>query len=563
MTLLGRFFIFAFILAGQLGSSLLPLAVAEPVAAPVEIRKYLRKIIGTEAGNGQFICRGQVICTAPIIPSFYEGRDFQPYWSNNGQLGTSTNELVAALANADADGLRPADYHLYTIRFLLNKLDRLQGEGKFLDTEELVDLDLLLTDAFFLYGSHLLRGRINPETIDEQWINGNSTVDLAAILEEALLYDGVAVALKRLRPPHDGYRRMIEVLARLRAIASRGGWPVVGNGSNLQKGIQHRRVYALRQRLIFSGDYDSSGITSENLFDEKLADAVQRFQQRHGLKVDGVVGKRTLAALNVSVGSRIRQIKTNMERWRWIPHELGRRYILVNIAGFSLKIVENSQTVLESRVVVGKPHRSTPVFSDKVEYLVLNPYWYLPETIIVEDVVPKIIENPDYLARKKIKVFAVGSDETQELDPAAIDWFEVSRKNLPYKLRQESGPTNVLGRVKIMFPNKFSVYLHDTPSQELFQKTSRDFSSGCIRVEKSLELVSYLLGNDSLWSLENIRASMKSSKRQVVTLAEQIPIHILYWTAWVDVVGKIHFRNDIYGRDKLLATALDGMVSPP
>ncbi|MEN8258755.1 MAG: L,D-transpeptidase family protein [Thermodesulfobacteriota bacterium] len=557
MTLLGRFFIFVFMLTGQLASSTLSLA------APAEIQNYLRKMIEAEAGNGQFICRGQAICAAPIIPLFYERRAFQPCWSRNGQISANAAELIDALSNADAEGLRPADYHLYTIRLLLSKLDRLQGEGNFLASEELVDLDLLLTDAFFLYGSHLLKGRINPETIDEQWVSGDSTADLAAILEEALNSRGLATALQRLRPPHDGYRRMIEALANLRDIASRGGWPVVGTGFSLQKGVRHRRVYALRQRLMLSGDYDASVITSENLFGEKLDAAVYRFQKRHGLETDGIVGPKTLAALNVPVEIRMRQIKTNMERWRWIPHDLGRRYILVNIADFTLKVFDNSQKVLESRVVVGKPHRSTPLFSDSVEYLVINPYWYLPETIIVEDVAPKIISDPDYLARQRIKVFAMGSNERQELDPAAIDWAGISKENLPYKLRQEPGPLNALGRVKIMFPNKFSIYLHDTPRQELFQKTARDFSSGCIRVENSVELASYLLGNDPLWSMEHIIAKMESGQRQGVTLPEQMPIHILYWTAWGDEEGRMHFRKDVYDRDKLLATALDGMVSPP
>ncbi len=563
MTILSRLFIFILFLLGQLGSAAFFGAQAEPVEAPVEIQKHLREMIEAEVGNGQFICRGRAICAAPIIPLFYERRGFQPCWSRNGQLDVNTTELVAALTNADADGLRSTDYHLYTIRYLLSKLDRLQGEGKTLAPDELVDLDLLLTDAFFLYGSHLLKGRINPETIDEQWVTADNTVDLAAILEEALANEGVTIALQSLRPPHGGYKRMAKALARLQDIASRGGWPAVGNGSNLQEGVSHRRVYALRQRLMLSGDYNYTEATTGNLFDEKLTNAVLRFQQRHGLEVDGIVGQQTLVALNVPVESRIQQIKTNMERWRWVPHELGSRYILVNIADFSLKVLEDGQKVLESRVVVGKPHRSTPVFSDNVEYLIFNPYWYLPETIIVEDVVPKIIEDPDYLARKGIKVFAHKSDETQELDPAAIDWAKVSKKNLQYKLRQDSGPLKVLGRVKIMFPNKFSVYLHDTPRQELFQKTARDFSSGCIRVEKSIELVSYLLKNDPLWSMEHIRAIMESGDRQYVAVAEEVPIHILYWTAWADEEGRMHFRKDIYGRDKLLATALSGMVVSP
>ncbi|MEN8135351.1 MAG: L,D-transpeptidase family protein [Thermodesulfobacteriota bacterium] len=570
MTLFGRFLILAFMLLGQLSSSALPwaatepMAVAEPMAAPMEIREYLRQRLEVETGSRQFICRGETICTAQLIRRFYERRAFQPSWSNNGQLATHITELVVALNNADVEGLRPADYHLYSIKSLLGKLARLQGEGKSLALEDLVDLDLLLTDAFLAYASNLINGRINPEAIHEQWIPYNHGDDLVAILDEALSSSqGVAATLQGLRPPHDGYRRMMEALADLRDIARMGGWPMVEDGFNLQQGMRHRRVHALRQRLMISGDYDAPVMANENLFDEKLAAAVHRFQQRHGLKADGLVGPETLAALNVPVAKRLRQIKLNMERWRWIPHNLGRRYILVNIADFSLKVFEDSQKILETRVVVGKFHRSTPVFSDRVEYLVINPYWYLPATIIVEDVVPKILANPNYLAQKRIKIFAAGSNETQELEPTAIDWTGISKENLPYKLRQEPGPSNVLGRVKVMFPNKFAVYLHDTPGQGLFRKTARDFSSGCIRLEKPVELAAYLLGDDPLWSRENILATMASGERQVVTLPEQVPIHILYWTAWSDKDGRMHFRNDIYDRDKQLLAALDGVVPQP
>lgn len=555
MTLFRCFFTVAFLLLGQVMGAALPGVAAEPGA----MEASLRTMIAAEGANQQFICRGRTICTASIIPLFYERRGFQPCWSRDGRLNAESRELIGALVRADAEGLRPADYHLYSITYLLSKYERLEAEGRLLTQAELVDLELLLTDAFFLYGSHLLKGRINPETIDEQWFPGDAGLDLAAVLEEGLAAHDVTGALQRLRPPHAGYQKMVEALAALRAIAARGGWPVVGDGGNLSQGMRHRRVYALRQRLMVSGDYEAWQVTSDNLFDDQLALAVRRFQARHGLAVDGVVGRETLAALNVPVESRLRQIIANLERWRWIPHDLGRRYIFVNIADFTLQIIENGQTVLASRVVVGQRQRSTPAFSGIVEYLVLNPYWYLPETIIVEDVAPEMRKNPAYLQQKKIRVFAAGSQEGQELDPATIDWSRLSKENLPYTLRQEPGAWNALGRVKIMFPNKFSIYLHDTPSLELFDKNARDFSSGCIRVENPQEIVAYLLKTSPLWSREAIQASLATGRQQVVFLPEQVPIHILYWTAWGDDKGGIQFRNDIYGRDKVLVTALDGL----
>lgn len=565
MILFTRFLIAASLLIGQLwgGPTLIAAADTVPVASSLEIQESLRKRIEAEKGNHQFICRGEVECPPLFILRFYERRNFQPAWSINGQISPYTDDLVTVLSNVATEGLRPADYHLYTIKFLLNRFTQLQDEGKKLSLEELVDLDFLLTDAFLLYGSHLLNGRVNPEDINEQWVSYDHASDLAVILDEAISSQTMQSTLDGLRSSHDGYLKMIKALANFRSIAKKGGWPVIGAGFNLRKGVHHRRVYALRERLVISGDYESTGINDGNYFDEKLADAVHLFQQRHGLDMDGIVGPATLAALNVPVERRIRQIELNMERWRWISHNLGQRYILVNIADFNLKVIEDSKERLEMRVVVGKPHRSTPIFSDMVEYLVVNPYWYLPKTIVVEDVVPSVLADPDYLIKKEIKVFAAGSNETHEVESTEIDWTMINTNNLPYKLRQEPGLHNALGRVKIMFPNRFSVYLHDTPRQELFRKTARDFSSGCIRLEKPVELVAYLLGNDPKWSLENITNNMESGERQVISLSEQIPIHILYWTAWVGEDGKINFRKDIYNRDEMLVAALDGIAPQP
>jgi murein L,D-transpeptidase YcbB/YkuD len=565
MTFFRHCLILGFMLIGQLAGPDLccPWVTTEPLAPPVELQGGLPKIIKTETGNRQLFCRGEAICTAQLMPLFYERRGFRPGWSREGRVSPQTRELVVILANVAAEGLHPDDYHLHGISFLLNKLNQLQVEGKLLTPAELVDLDLLLTDAFFLYGSHLRNGRTNHEAIYDLWDIDDYPPDLAVILDEALSSYGVATALHRLRPSHAGYRMMMAALVRLRNIADRGGWPMVGPGQKLKKGTRHSRVHALRQRLMISGDYDVSGLAGEEFFDEKLAAAVRLFQRRHGLEVDGIVGPETLAALNVPVESRVQQIEANLERCRWLPHNLGRSYIMVNIADFSLKVVENSQEVMAMRVVVGKPLRRTPIFSDRVEYLVINPFWYLPETIIIEDVVPNILKSPDYLTRKMIKVFAAGGEEKQEIDPGAINWAGISRDNLPYKLRQEPGALNALGRVKIMFPNKFSIYLHDTPSRELFRQSVRDFSSGCIRVEKPVELVAYLLKNDRLWSREKVLASMASGKRQVVSLPEHMPIHIVYRTAWGDEDGKIHFRKDIYERDKLLALSLDRMGKQP
>jgi L,D-transpeptidase YcbB len=258
---------------------------------------------------------------------------------------------------------------------------------------------------------------------------------------------------------------------------------------------------------------------------------------------------------------RVRQIELNMERWRWLPQTLGERYVLVNIANFALDVVEHGQSVLAMRAVVGRPARQTPFFSADMTYLVLSPHWYVPPTIAIQDKLPLIRRNPAYVARQNFKLFRHGAGGMARVDPRSVDWSSVGARNFPYQLRQEPGPQNALGRVKFMLPNPHDVYLHDIPSRELFAKTERAFSSGCIRLEKPLELAQYLLRDDPRWSQQKILASIKRGTEQVVQLPISIPVHLLYWTAWVNEDGVVHFRKDIYERDKVLDEALQKSFS--
>jgi len=309
---------------------------------------------------------------------------------------------------------------------------------------------------------------------------------------------------------------------------------------------------------MLSGDLeeDAEG-GGDDFFDRGLELAVRRFQKRHGLTDDGVVGPATLEALNVPVAERLRQIELNLERWRWLPEDLGRRYILVNIADFELEVVEDGRRVLAMRVVTGKKMRLTPVFSGRMTYLVLNPYWHIPHKIAVKDVLPRIKRDPGYLVRQGIRVFESWDDLAPEIPPETIDWPAVTKHNFAFKLRQDPGPSNALGRVKLMFPNRFAVYLHDTPSRYMFRKNQRDFSSGCIRVEKPIDLAAYVLDGDRKWTREKILSAIASGESRIAWLPEPIPVHVLYWTAWVDEEGTVQFRRDVYGRDRSLDEALE------
>ena len=363
--------------------------------------------------------------------------------------------------------------------------------------------------------------------------------------------------------PQPGYQRLKKALQRYHRIAGHGGWPRILPGPTLHPGDKDRRIPDLRQRLAAAGDLATTRPSLSPIFDNELEEAVRRFQQRHGLEDDGLVGRETLAELNVSVAERIRQIELNMERWRWIPHDMGDRHILVNIAGFYLQVIEKGWPVQEMQVVVGREYRRTPVFSASMTYLVLNPYWNLPFRIAVEDKLPLIQKDPAYLSENHIHVLTGWERDAAVVDPALIDWQLLNRHNFTYRLRQDPGPHNALGRVKFMFPNHYAVYLHDTPQRELFERISRALSSGCIRLEKPRELALYLLADHPLGDPEQFDEALSKNHEQVVFLKTAMPTHLLYWTAWANRYGTVHFRRDIYDRDIPLDKALKEALPKP
>ena len=500
---------------------------------------------------------GEPIHAAVVLPRFYERRTYRPAWSRNRTPSNQAAALDQSIRMAADDGLRPADYHLDKISMIL---DSLGGNGLEEMTDQLLaDLDLLLTDAYLILGAHLLAGRIDPERLDPMWKAQRRNTDLATKLEAALQADRIGESLQELLPWHGGYDRLKKALADYRQIEAAGGWAAFPGTDKLQQGDRGHRVTLLRNRLATEGFLDDSGSTADpNFFDNDLADALKRFQTQFGLEPDGVVGAQTRLALNLTVQQRIRQIIVNLERWRWLPQNLGVRYLLVNIAAFSLTVVEEGRSVLQMRVVTGRSFRRTPVFSDTITYLVLNPYWNIPPMIAVKDILPKIKKSPDFLINQKIRIFQGWNSNTREMDPTSVNWQTINARNFPFHLRQDPGPQNALGRIKFMFPNPYDVYLHDTPSKELFAKARRDFSSGCIRIEKPLELAEYLLRKHPDWPSEKIRDTLSGPEaaEKTVKLPEPLNIHLLYWTVWVDEQNLLHFGPDVYDRDQALDAAL-------
>lgn len=497
------------------------------------------------------------VFSSDVLARFYLERSFRPAWVGPDGPLPLADELLRAIDEADEEGLHPEDYHLLASRELMDQALAERAGGRGSTPHLLADLDIALTDAFLVYGAHLAVGRVDPETIDTMWHAQLREIDMVAVLGDAVSTGAVRSSLQALLPRHAGYWKLRDALARYREFVAQGGWPLVPPGAKLEKGAAGERVRLLRARLATTGEL--SGPASP-AFEDDLDRAVRSFQRRNGLEADGVVGPRTLTALNHTAAERARQIEINLERWRWLPQDLGERHILVNIPQFELDVVEGDRTVLAMRAVVGRPYRRTPVFTALVTYLVLSPYWHVPPGIAAADILPAVRKDASYLATRNIRVFQGWGADAREIDPSAVDWTGVAARNLPYHFRQEPGPANALGRVKFMFPNTYSVYLHDTPSRELFGRDRRAFSSGCIRIEKALDLAEYLLRDDPRWGRNAIEAAASRGRETTALIPRPIPLHLLYWTSWADAEGSVHFREDIYERDALLAEAL---AEPP
>jgi murein L,D-transpeptidase YcbB/YkuD len=404
-----------------------------------------------------------------------------------------------------------------------------------------------------------------PAKVDEHWVGVERQDDLAKVLEASLAAGTVGPSLDHLKPQHPQYAALKKLLAQYREVAAHGGWAPLPAGLALRPGRPDPEVVALRAHLIATGDLASPTVAAAAppapsavpvsaaapgdhaapaapLFDTETQEALKRFERRHGLVADGRLGKEVLAALNVPVEERIRQIELNLERWRWLPETLGDRYVLVNIPTFQLSAVDHGTAGLRMRVVTGKQDSPTPIFSDEMTTVVFSPYWNIPPDIAQKETIPSVLRDPAYLDRNNLEVVR----GTQVLDASTIDWTSPG----PHiQFRQRPGAQNALGLVKFLFPNQFDVYLHDTPADALFARVERDYSHGCVRVEKPYELAQWVLQDRPEWTPERIRAAMNAGKEQQVALKQHIPVYIVYETIWVEDDGTVAFRDDIYGHD--------------
>lgn len=506
------------------------------------------------------------------VAAFYEKRGAVPVWLDGDGPSDIAEGAIEAIAAADNHALQPDDYEYHP----LSQERRWLAEGeknpnKAVRRQELARFELRLTTALLTLGRDAAIGRTDPRRTDQRWKRQREVPDLPAALEKAIADNAMPQWADRVGPVHPEYARLRKAWAALRPHRD-AKWTRVPNVT-LRPGQSHVAAMMLRYRLAGSGELPAEATRPAtgpaakaarpgakpaadpvlSRYDPTLVKAVQAFQEKHGLKPTGIVDARTVAALNVPIAQRMAQVALNLERWRWMPDDLGDRHIRVNVPRFYVEAIEHGRPVLSIRAIVGKEGDETPIFSESMTHVVLSPYWNIPPTIAADETLPAMERDPEYLQRNNIEVVRVAGSETEVIDPADLDWSdEETMKGVAF--RQRPGSDNALGFVKFMFPNPYNVYIHDTPADGLFQRLGRTLSHGCVRIEDPVGFATYVLRDQPQWTRDAIMEAMHAGTEKHVKLTAAIPVHIVYFTAWADEKGGLHFREDVYGFDAVKKT---------
>jgi len=493
-----------------------------------------------------------------LTKQFYQSRDNQPAWIENRKPSAQMDQLIDALQHSDREGLDPSLYNASTLAARRQEAGRgfLSMQG--FDEKEAGDLDVWLTYLYLQYASDLTNGLANLSHADPDWKIETKKTDVLALLQQSLEKNRVGQSLADLTPSHEQYVRLRDALQKYREIARQGGWPQVPASIKLKPGQSSEAVPVIAKRLAVTGDFTAAPQDGDVSYGPALQEAVKRFQRRHGLADDGIVSGATIAQMNVPVERRIAQIALSLERWRWLPRDLGERHILVNVPEYRLEVWDHGKVPLSMRVVVGKKDTPTPIFNDDMTYLVFAPYWNVPSDIASKETIPSVMKDPAFLDRTNMEVL---DKRGNVVDASSIDLDHAA----DYRFRQRPGGSNSLGYVKFMFPNQFNVYLHDTPADSLFARAARSFSHGCVRVEQPEQLAQYVLGDQPEWTPDRIEEAMHGGVEKAVKLKAALPVYLAYFTARVSSDGILQFRDDLYGIDAhqttLLAATLEKLKS--
>ena len=469
-----------------------------------------------------------------LLDSIYSKRDHKPIWTDRALR----EDLYRSIERANEDGLEPEDYHLAYLENSLSNLSQLSDEERSLT-------EIILTDAFFALASDYNSGKLNPSEIYDIWGVQSNELDLPGLLDYGVQQENIIAAIDSVVPKHEVYKGLKRSLKEYRKLAENEENPTIISEDSVSIATDEKdeRIPDIKRRLKELGYWDKEIVDSAIVYEESLEEVVKEFQEKNGIETDGVIGGGTIKTLNKTYKERMEQILVNLERWRWYPKDLGEQYIIVNIANFRLHFVKNRDTVATHRTMVGTEARKTPVFSDEVEHIVYNPTWTIPPTIKNKDVIPSAAKDPDYISKKNYSIFDRSGERVSASD---INWSSSEVKG--YTFRQEAGSANPLGLVKIIYPNEYMIYLHDTPSKSLFNKNLRAQSSGCVRVQDALELAKMLLSDQPKYGDEKIKEILDSGKTTTIKVTQKVKVHHLYWTAWNEE-GSTRFAEDIYKRD--------------
>ena len=496
-----------------------------------------------------------------IALTIYKLRNYKPVWELYEKRSNLPVQYLDLLDTVYFEGLDAEDYAFEDLKKYRQQVLYDNNEKGHADRVEAKAFNAAIGDfhytvSFLKLLHHLKRGKINPNDLGLNWlIAKNTEVNSNYLISLAHQQNNLSAALDTVSSKHEHYYSMKKLLKQYYELNKNQHWKAFPPGNVLSLGSVSDRVLILRQNLCLTQDLDCYNLNDpeNSLFDKELQNAVSSFQSRHRLQPTGIVDERFIKEMNIPINERIKLISNNLERLRWLPDTLGKKYILINIPDFKLKLFNNDEEILEMKIIVGKTSHSTPVFSDKVEYVTFSPYWNVPQSIAQNELLPKIKKNERFLFRNRFEVIDSWDTNAIFINPRDIDWEVFDKDYFPYKLRQKPGPWNALGKVKFMFPNDYDIYIHDTPEKHLFLKQQRDFSSGCIRVEKPFELAKFLLPE---LSAEEILTKMDGFEEENITLKNPVPVHIVYLTVLVDNKGRAIFREDLYGMEEKLNTAL-------
>jgi L,D-transpeptidase YcbB len=521
--------------AGCGGSAKLDALRADAIGA------MLRTVAGDSVVH---LASGDTLRVSSATLEFYRAREWQSAWVGTKRPLAQGTALHEALGRSWEDGLPPARYRHDVAIAVLDGLAA-TGDARLPDSlavRHLADLDLLLTEGFNRLARDLIAGMLSPADAGLDYRIAAEAPPDDLILNRVLAGGAPSVIVAQLRPSIPQYERMRAALLAFHQIEARGGWERLEGDATLKPGERGDAVIALRQR--FSAGMDGaeaalagSGRADPSFFDADLKRAVERFQDRHAIAPDGAVGGTTLRELNHTIAERIAELQLNLDRWRWLPNDLGERYVLVNIAGFELEVVDGGQVIETMNVVVGQQSTETPIFADSIRFVVVNPYWNVPDGIMERTIRPAMARDANYLASNDMEIHQG-------------------------RVRQRPGPKNSLGRYKFIFPNEHDVYLHDTPDGHLFSRTERAFSSGCVRIERPRDFARMLLRLQSSQDPESLDAIFATGREQWIKLDRPLPVFLLYFTAWAQDDGSVRFHHDVYGRSE----AMDGQaeeMKPP